>query len=207
MRTAAPALGPAEPAGPALSGAVFADVSPRVTLKRAVEAPALTSFTEFTAEFTQPGTLKQRAVVEPPASTSFTVEFTQPGTLGLVFSPETPGRLFTVEEVRGGLVCANNASCSATQRVQTGCVLVAVQGKSLDGVAYQDGLAMIRTAGRPVQLTFKSPSASVSLMLGRDSHAAGGASTTEREHVTAAVNAALAHVVVGGADRALDPTE
>jgi hypothetical protein len=141
------------------------------------------------------------------------VEFAEFGTLGLLFSPETTGRLFTVEEVTAGLVNAKNAS-GVKPQIQAGCVLVGVQGKKLSGLAYQEGLAMLRAADRPLRLTFEPPLVSASLLFGSNdtcldcnSPAAFCICTSAMEEVTAAVNAALAHALPAAKYRALDPTE
>jgi len=130
----------------------------------------------------------------------FDVRFTQQGTLGLLFSPQTTGRPFTVEGIQGGLVRSLGSAGSAgagdaaAKRVEAGCVLVAVQGASLEGLTYDQGLAAIRAAGRPLTLTFEPEGAS--------------AMTVQLDNNTGPVDAALGHALSAAAERSvMDPTD
>ena len=80
----------------------------------------------------------------------FSVEYAQPGTLGLLFSPDTTASLFTVEAL-----AETSGLARSCPQIQPGCVLVAVQDVPLSGYSYSEGLAAIRSAGRPIRLTFE----------------------------------------------------
>ena len=50
---------------------------------------------------------------------------------------------------------------SSEPAIRPGCVVVAVQGTSLQGIGYQDALARVKDASRPLQLTFEEPAAAM----------------------------------------------
>jgi hypothetical protein len=97
--------------------------------------------------------------VEDSQSRSFEWTCEHDGPLGLLFSPDTTSRMFTVEDVRGGWAAVERSA--AARRIQPGCVLVSVQGLTLSGMKYQEGLALIMGAGRPVCLRFEPPRAAL----------------------------------------------
>ena len=82
------------------------------------------------------------------ASVIFEVVFTEPGSLGIYFSPDAD-RAFTV------ITLADQGLALSEAEIQPGCVLRSVQGESLDGLSYEQGLAKIRGAGRPLRLQFE----------------------------------------------------
>ncbi len=90
---------------------------------------------------------------EPPADPSavFTVEFAAEGKLGLHLLRNTTARLFTVEFLSESGLAVNEPG------IVPGCVLVAVQDQPLDGLTYDEGLDLVRAAGRPLRLTFEPP--------------------------------------------------
>jgi hypothetical protein len=95
---------------------------------------------------------------EPPADPSsvFTVEFKVEGKLGLHLLRNTTERLFTVEFLSESGLAVNEPG------IVPGCVLVAVQEQPLDGLTYDEGLELVRAAGRPLRLTFEPPPATPS---------------------------------------------
>lgn len=103
-----------------------------------------------------PSSSRSAAVVanETPAAgsteDSFTVEFRDEGTLGLYFSEAANRPQLTVERL------ADRGLALREPAIQPGCVLVAVNGESLDGLDYQQSLGAIRGASRPLQLTFET---------------------------------------------------
>jgi hypothetical protein len=101
----------------------------------------------------------------------FNVVFTEPGTLGLLFSPETTGRPFTVEGIHAGGLIGSASAGAAAKRVRAGCVLVGVQGQRLEGLTYEEGLAAIRAAGRPLTLTFEPEGKAVGTLGAGTAHA------------------------------------
>jgi hypothetical protein len=82
------------------------------------------------------------------ARMTFEVVFTEPGSLGIYFSPDAD-RAFTV------ITLADQGLALSEAEIQPGCVLRSVQGESLDGLSYEQGLAKIRGAGRPLRLQFE----------------------------------------------------
>ena len=81
------------------------------------------------------------------------------GTLGLFFSPDgaAGSSTFAVRAL------ADSGACLADPRIVPGVVLLAVQGIPLAGLAYAEGLSLIRAAGRPIQLTFSRNTADLPL--------------------------------------------
>ena len=82
-------------------------------------------------------------------ASTFSIELVAPGKLGLVFSPDTTLKPFTVEAL------AETGLALSHPQVQPGCTLVAVQDKLLHDKTYTVGLETIRGAGRPLTLTFE----------------------------------------------------
>ena len=82
-----------------------------------------------------------------------TVTFRKHGTLGLRFWKGS-GKLRVEWLTDDGLASSEPA-------IRPGCVVVAVQGTSLQGIGYQDALARVKDASRPLQLTFEEPAAAM----------------------------------------------
>ena len=91
--------------------------------------------------------------VEERSPRRFTVTFRKHGTLGLRFWKGS-GKLRVEWLTDDGLASSEPA-------IRPGCVVVAVQGTSLQGVGYQDALARVKDASRPLQLTFEEPAAAM----------------------------------------------
>ena len=81
------------------------------------------------------------------------VEFIEDGKLGLHLLRNPAHRLFTVEFVSEEGLAVNHPG------IVPGCVLVAVQDRPLDGLTYDEGLELVRVAGRPLRLAFDPPAA------------------------------------------------
>ena len=82
------------------------------------------------------------------ARMTFEVVFTEPGSLGIYLSLDAD-HAFTV------ITLADQGLALSEAEIQPGCVLRSVQGESLDGLSYEQGLAKIRGAGRPLRLQFE----------------------------------------------------
>lgn len=106
------------------------------------------------------GGLPLRAPVQPgmpppaPAGSSdeFTSTFTEPGTLGLLFTESSD--VFMVQAL------AAKGLALSDPRIMPGAVVVAVQGEPISGLRYEQRIARLREAGRPLCITFRrSPAA------------------------------------------------
>lgn len=91
--------------------------------------------------------------VEERSPRRFTVTFRKHGTLGLRFWKGS-------EKLRVEWL-TDDGLASSEPAIRPGCVVVAVQGTSLQGIGYQDALARVKDASRPLQLTFEEPAAAM----------------------------------------------
>ena len=87
-------------------------------------------------------------LAEPPPQTTFDISFTEAGSLGLRLTDKS-GAVKVLSMVEGSQ--ATNHS-----RLRPGLELIAIDGASIRGIVYAQVLDMLRQAGRPVVLSFRT---------------------------------------------------